>query len=424
MFHTYIIISIILIIIGTISSVYFAYYLKTSGLEENQITALSESLLSVFIGFFYLYCAILMAQNATNIHETPESYDKINQTEIIGELTTEIEKNQHVTTTDKNKNYSMNYQNVLVRNNTLEHRNRNLEPQENIMSYENCFREILMENSMFLYSFLTCVLSLISNIIQRNKNGNYLTMKEDIPETGHHNTVTLRNSESESNTEKPTKNCKKLKMIAKLVTIWFIPILGVILLYFMINTNMVQLSTDFNMLKIIENPLNVSVTNASKEINEVVENVYKIVKNIQPEMISPPPAKFTFNTFLENVRKPKETLENCPIPDIWLRIYVFIVFLFYFTTILYTKIKETKIKQLNTRAAKEMNVSIGSFALLWAPSILELLGKIYLLGTVQSDFFTDISLSMGNLNRLSIIGINYLASKNNLKQNNIVGPVV
>ncbi|RZB38766.1 hypothetical protein BDFB_000832 [Asbolus verrucosus] len=287
---------------------------------------------------------------------------------------------------------------------------------------EECFEKIFMENSMFLYSFLHSVVSLIINGTKTEKS-NKLVKNQKIAKKPDNVVKTEKTNNNGNDNELKFEKCK---LIVKILITWLVPILSIIALYFAIDQNMqIDLISEFfnthgldpNLVKIIEKPLNVSTTEKKEQVGEIIKNIYQIMNSTQENA-----APVHFEVYqLNRIRKPK-VLEECPNFNMLYRFYVLMVFVFYIVAISFMKIKETKIKSNDAKTARQLNISIISFASLWFLSILELFSKTYLFNSSRSNLVTEVFLTLGNLNQLSIIVMNCLTAKEMMKKYNLVEP--
>ncbi|EFA03821.1 hypothetical protein TcasGA2_TC013936 [Tribolium castaneum] len=428
MYATYVLIAVILILIGAVSSVYFVRFLKTTNLQNITVPALSESLNTIFIGIFYFYCAIVMSQHVISPTNTvlgveddvtiiQENEDKI--TEYYPETptteATDTTMPPFENSTNPNEDFLHNYQSfihkIMKHNASKIVRKREANSNATVFPNEKCFDEIFMENSMFLYSFLHSVVSLLMGASKQPEKPTSAkiqqkpTKTDDLEESG----------SPEPGTEDSQACTNKLKLVVKILVIFLLPVIFVITLYFamdkigFVSRFFDPNSIDSNIWSIIYQPINVSIPEKSQEINDVVKHIYTIVNATRD------------NTKINIYRRPKQ-LDTCPDFDKMYRFYTLMVFLVYFVTILYTKIKEMKLRSEDANAAKQLKIAIICFAALWFLSVLELFSKTYLFDNNRSNLLTDIFLTLGNLNQLSIIGMNYFTARETVKKYNLVEP--
>ncbi|KAJ3654665.1 hypothetical protein Zmor_013839 [Zophobas morio] len=458
MYVTYILISVVLVLIGIVGSVYFVRFLKNTNFKNVTIPALSESINTFLIGIFYLYCAIVMAQNVITSKPTPmnnenditiieegvdpttEHYENPN-TEIIEDTTSVTTVPLLGNSSYPNQDFLLSYQTFMqnaLRQSAINKKHKDLleksetreienQPETNATNFNegDCFDEIFMENSMFLYSFLHSAVSLLVSTtktpstssveakIQKSKKKEDST-SEEIP--------TQNNGKPET-CDKENHTTEKLKLIVIIFVIFLIPVVCIIALYFVLERNMQDNSVrklldpnrvDSNKWDIIYKPLNVSTPENKPEINNIINNIYTIINSTRD---TTPPTFYDVSTR----RRPKQ-LGSCPKFNMLYRFYALLVFLFYFVTTLYTKVKEMELRTNDAKAARQLHISIIIFAVLWLFSILDMFSKTYLLDSSRSNILTEIFLSLGNLNHLSIIASNYLTAKETIKKYNLVEP--
>jgi hypothetical protein len=452
---------------GIVSSVYFVRLLKNVKLQNVTVSALSESLNTIFIGIFYFYCAIVMSQhvmnstltsfnNESDVVTTEESrqdpiteyFEEIFTTEPAEEVNDKTTLSPLTTSKFPNEEFLQNYHAFLtnaIKVNLGNKKHKELQKSDTAEIQRNegntngtnfdrdkCFDEVFMENSMFLYSFLHSVVSLIMCVtkqppkdttdeeIQRVPRQNQNL--SEIVEEGSRPTST----KSESSNDAENTKCMKIKLVMKTLVTFLTPIVSVVALYFAMDQNMqIDFVTklfdpskiDSSIWNIIYKPINVSTPDKKQEINDIVNNIYTIVNVTQGYS---PPAHF--DIYNVNTRRQPKELHECPNFNMINRIYTVTVFLLYFIAILYSKIHQAKTNTDDPKAAKQLRVSITSFATLWFFSIMELFSKTYFFDNNRSNLLTDIFLSLGNLNQLSIITMNYLTAKETVKKYNLVEP--
>lgn len=554
MFQTYAVIGSGLSIFGIIFTYYFTRFLLTYKVETFSITSLSESLITIFIGVFYIYSAIVLSRNEDNIsvfnftnniddivtvntqgfvdsvynQSTTNAYQNedatiyiptleefypseqdlsayVNEENVsetvdidIGNLSDTIETTT-VTQTDSNKkddflinyqNYikdlisqklsNLSYQNRTVFFNNKEYKSlktrtkRDIKP-ENIPD-DKCFYEIFINNALFLYSILHCSLTLINNTLlckknedsapeQKNenssgsseKNENSVpigplfndsqtsteTIKELFKARSAHSLQNVDNNEGGS---KESKRNRKLKMITYILLMWLLPIISVVIFYNIIksqnagmkhtinylstlNLNSTQASPE--LVNIILSPTNATLLKDSTEVNNILKNVYNIVKEAQQRQNTVKRKPHYSTSMLMDItyflnhknRDPKDYEENCSIEEMSPKIYFLIFIVIYILVILYAKIKQAAMISQNEKAKEKLNTCILAYSFMWLPSVLELFFRIFLTQT-QSNIFTDIFLTLGNTNRLFTMTADYTKSKKLINKLSVVEPVV
>ncbi|CAH0558219.1 unnamed protein product [Brassicogethes aeneus] len=352
---------------------------------------------------------------------------------------------------------------------------------EETVKLDRCYEEFFIQNALLVYSFLHCLLTLCT--VTRN------CKKCEETEKTQQNQETLENSTLDSNNETtspvgpffgekiedqkavlpnlalfqvksanqstsgsqkgliPTnEKSEKCKLSAQILITTLIPILAVIVLYFIMKSeqehNIIinnttssfefsNITSDPNIMDIIHNPMNITTNEKRDQVNLVIRSVYDIVNKISEnnnERSSLSPKMFNIINFLNtNSRETSSnnsTKENCFKGQIPSKIYYFLVFIvIYVVVIFYAKLSQVYVNSINSEKAKNLTLCIVSFAGLWLPSILELFYRVYLMQN-SPNLFTDLFLALGNTNKLVTLTTNYVEAKKLSKNLNFVTPIV
>lgn len=409
MFEIYISIGVLLILAGIVSSIYFIKILKNNPCEQSTITSLSQSLSSVFIGVFYILSAFVVSQLMANNEEIIADYgvanaaimldENIDTTTLIPSTTTVITSSSPMLSNHRHPNEDfLEKYHALLRNysNTKQSRQMQSDTTEPAPVKKNCFEQNFVEISMTVYSFLHSVLALFMN--KRKCSNNHAK----------------RTSKKESTSDIPDAVYvdSKRRLVVKVLTFYLVPIACIIVIYIAMDQDMQSSFTLFNpnslnldLWNIIHKPLN--ATTKSTEVEDVIKSVYNIVNATQ----------------IITHRRPKQ-LEPCPEFTLIRKFITVLLLIFYIVAIFYGKIAQIKLSRTNRKLSQQQNISMLSFSLLWFSSIFEQFLQNYLLNIGRSTLLSDIGLSLGNLNHLSIIAENCLGRTKVLRKSNLVEPKV
>lgn len=361
----------------------------------------------------------------------------------------------------------------------------NIRQMENKDKLNECDETLFLQNALLLYSFINCLLTLVFS--SRNCKKCVRNLPIITP-----NTKTAKGSSSEINSDSsdslspggpyfgekiksanipgsslfevkpaqlqqsPSSSVKsdlnvienesqdKVKLGLHILVVLLIPVLSIIILYGIVSFEHQRKEKDSNkndvlnfnstrsdplLLNLIQTPINASYPDHRNDVNEVIKNVYNIVKSVNADnkqRAALATKMFDIVHYLnshgrQHLSNDDNNCFDCEIPS---KIYYFVtVIVVYFLTILYAKLSHFYIHLRNTEKAKGLNLCIISFSVLWLPCVLELFYRVYLVHH-RPNIFSDIFLVMGNANKLVSLTSNYLESKKVTRRLNFVMPAV
>lgn len=350
------------------------------------------------------------------------------------------------------------------------------------MEMDTCFEEKFLENALFLYSFVHCLISLLNNTLyckdcvgktnetetkveSSNDDSNSeknetsapvgpLFDEKDSTKQDHNEpkvelfqakkatVVKQKVTDKNEPTDVPSFTPERIKLPLQISMSWIVPVFAVLVLYLAISketamdhypeANIPNLNTtraDPNIANLLQN-ITSDNKNRTTEIDKVIKNVYNIVNEVHAKVTNKTtyiaPLTVDIVYFLnQRKRDPKQVRRECNIQETSVKFYFLLVFVVaFFLVILYAKIIQVLVKPYNMQTARQLDICLAVFSILWLPSVLDIVFRTYL-DSSKSAVLSDIFLSLGNMNVLYTMAANYFKCKQYIgKNNNTINPKV
>lgn len=385
--------------------------------------------------------------------------------------------NGYINQTTK-KNTHKTIQNVSAIFNNKNKTNRKGRTNDLNSSENQCLYKIFLQHSMLIYSFVYNIFFLINagmeckackikedehqtDVLQGQTN----QTNQEHADTGFSNgsstfvtkeqlNVKLKREEgakyienaspreSQSSVKEFTSHNKSInsfvnyfKTILFIIFIWVTPILCVVVFYCLIfdlhaktqTTSTVPNSVgnvtrfDEKLLNIIDNPLTLSETNNSAEVENIVRNIYKIINKQENNNSETPNINmFPFADILNNLDN-NVTIEKCNYTTVPLKVYIFLLFVLgYILTIFYAKTVQVQVAV--NKKSEALKRYIYLFAMLWLPTIVETFNRTYLTENMPNSLSRWFTL-IGNTNILLMNVHNVFSMKTTIKNQSLIQPL-
>ncbi|XP_076253855.1 uncharacterized protein LOC143192391 [Rhynchophorus ferrugineus] len=409
MFQIYLVVSAILLPTGLIGIAYVVYWGK---LTQNPIkwNKLCNGISTLLLGILYLYSGIALSRGYDHViyENNIDDLAIINDTLAADSyISFYPESENEAEDTRNNKiNFLQRYNELVqmsINNKTKniskeisQRRSRRLtsEKQTLTMEEQNCFMKIFLYQALLVYSFISCIVSLIY-VCQTCKTD----LASSIPELSVKQTGVAKGLTTKSK-QTTLYNC-----VATIV----LPQIFVSILYGIMNTSDYQPEITLNNF----NPdmFNFNVTRPDNLINDVLEQsngthhnetqlilhrIYGIIDKFKQNKNDHDLAKahyFLMKHFVDKaVRRSSVT---CFKDNPYLKCFHLIVFVFLFFLVVYY----SKLKQIRASDNPDLNKCILAFVCFWIPCVLDILVKMFLMER-EADVTSKILLMLGTMNRL------------------------
>lgn len=449
----------LLLFVGLVTTVYVLYYVKMNGLKSNTVLSTSEALATLFIGAFYVYCAVELTENM-EIPLTVSAYDNT----ILNSTNNGITEDLFVITTPNNNPQDLHSESTNLEENKQNASDKFLQHYQQLLNdvifkkqgqnrrkrtafKENkteCLYRTFLRRAMLVCSFVQSISFLINITIDCKRcQGN---IKLPTTDNSTENKSDLNKHETDMQQDADTKiNCIKhlqtdsetntnqrhTQVIFCVVLDWLAPVMCILMLYYAVmgrNKTDIAVINKFNAtdmylgaMEYSSSPINLTNTNGEEVVN-IINNVYKIIAQ-ENKTISPipaiTPAMYDVINYLNKRQNHQDTCEKT-VDKIAIKAYVFILVITgYFLTILYTKIKESQLE--DNGKTKQLKMNIYIFTAVWFPAVIDLAIRTYItedMPGIISDLFT----LLGNSNHLLINIKNILMIRTSMKTHSFVTP--
>lgn len=425
MYEVYLTTGVLLFLIGTLTIFYFLYSLKNYK-QVPTILYSTQAVAAVLIGSFYVFSSISMLHSLNNEvvkipsvynleHGEPPDITEINQNESINDDQNhpfQVSVEDHVKEDNLVKQFLMDHQDFLkiiinkTRNFTSDFVNkrvvRMVDYQKQKSVFQNLhndnlcsFKNLFLQHAMFIYSFSQAAIMLINSTINYKKCPSNQTNQEIITDN------------------------KYKKLILLLMMLLIPPILTSAAYLTMKDSKENENSSQQQHIsQIIENPINVSIITNESQVNNILKNIYEIIKDMESNNLN----------FMElnATQKYTENSTNCTVNNydlqISLKIQTFVLFIGgYFLIIIYTQSICSK-SDSNNANIRNLKIYLLGFSIMWLPSILELFTRVYFTKNIP-DLTTELLTALGNSNHLLTTIYNGMEIRKLIKNQNHVKPI-
>lgn len=321
MYEIYVATGAIFVLIGLLTAVYVFFVVKID-------RKLINTFATITTGIIYIYFATLLQENGTPalLH-----INLAEDTILLNTSNNRITEDLFTTTTPhSNAEFLKNYQEFM--NNALVKNQQKIGRAVDFFGGNECLQEIFLQHALMIYAFVESVLFALNNC----------------------------------------KCCKNSVLYAVLLVV--LPVLFTLVLYYVVFANHVVATTKWTQ------QINLTTTTNNTEINNVVNNIYKIINNTKTTEL---PIYNNKQTLFEN---------NCIYTTTSFKIYVFVlVILGYITTIFY-------LKTIQLSGYNNNKHVLYVFLAAWLPGVVELFTRTFLTEQMPTSVSnTLVSLGSGNL---------------------------